>query len=137
MADWTTISDTQVDPNAPLTSELMTALRDNPIAIAQGASGATRITDAALDTGAATTAGTTWVAVRNVAAGLGGIGSYAFLRHGSTGYTAGSTVAGSSLSYTNAGGSANGGIPSGTWRLMGYTLGDSSSTLSSVWQRIS
>jgi hypothetical protein len=43
MADWTTISDTQVDPNAPLTSELMTALRDNPIAIAERATGAPRV----------------------------------------------------------------------------------------------
>lgn len=40
MVDWTTISDSQVDPNAPITSELMTALRDNPIAIALGAVGA-------------------------------------------------------------------------------------------------
>lgn len=43
MADWTTIADAQVDPKAPVTSELMTALRDNPSAIAEGATGATRI----------------------------------------------------------------------------------------------
>ena len=41
--DWVTISESQVDPNAPLTSELMTALRDNPIAIAEGSSGAPTI----------------------------------------------------------------------------------------------
>lgn len=48
MADWTTITDSQVDPNAPVTSELMSALRDNPVAIAEGASGAPKITTAAL-----------------------------------------------------------------------------------------
>jgi hypothetical protein len=68
---------------------------------------------------------------------LGGVGSYAFLRHGSTGYAAGSTVAGSSLSYTNAGGDFGGGTPSGTWRLMGVTTNDGATTLSSVWLRIS
>lgn len=45
MADWTTITDSQVDPKAPVTSELMTALRDNPIAIAQGATNAPRIAE--------------------------------------------------------------------------------------------
>lgn len=43
MADYTTITDAQVDPEAPITSELMSALRDNPTAIAEGASGAPRI----------------------------------------------------------------------------------------------
>lgn len=40
MVDYVTITDAQVDPEAPITSELMTALRDNPIAIAEGAPGA-------------------------------------------------------------------------------------------------
>lgn len=40
MADWTAISDSQLDPKAPVTSELMNALRDNPIALAEGATGA-------------------------------------------------------------------------------------------------
>lgn len=45
MADWTTITDSQVDPKAPVTSELMTALRDNPVAIAEGATNAPRIAE--------------------------------------------------------------------------------------------
>lgn len=40
MTDWTTITDSQVDPKAPVTSELMTALRDNPAALAERATGA-------------------------------------------------------------------------------------------------
>lgn len=43
MADWLSITDSAVDPNAPVTSELAYAWRDNPIAIAEGASGAPRI----------------------------------------------------------------------------------------------
>ena len=48
MADWTVISDTSLDPDAPLTSELAYAWRDNPIAIAEGAVGAPRIQYAAI-----------------------------------------------------------------------------------------
>lgn len=49
MTDWTTIADSQVDPKAPVTSELMTALRDNPAAITEGAIGAPKIQEAAMD----------------------------------------------------------------------------------------
>ena len=48
MASYVTITDSQVDPEAPITSESMSALRDNPTAIAEGASGAPRVTFAAL-----------------------------------------------------------------------------------------
>lgn len=48
MTDWTTITDSQVDPKAPVTSELMTALRDNPAAITEGATGAPKIQTAAI-----------------------------------------------------------------------------------------
>lgn len=40
MADYNGILDTQLDPDAPITSELGYQLRDNPIAIAEGSSGA-------------------------------------------------------------------------------------------------
>ena len=42
MADYNAISDTQLDPDAPLTSQLGYQFRDNPIAIAEGALGAPR-----------------------------------------------------------------------------------------------
>lgn len=48
MADWTNITDAMTDPDAPLTSELAKAWRDNPIAIAEGASGAPRVAYSAL-----------------------------------------------------------------------------------------
>ena len=56
MTDYTTITDTQVDPEAPITSELMTALRDNPIAITEGSSGAPKVQTAGLQDSAVTTA---------------------------------------------------------------------------------
>lgn len=43
MADYTNISNVSVEPLAPVTSELMTSLRDNPIAIAEGALGSPKI----------------------------------------------------------------------------------------------
>lgn len=49
MADWTNIPDMAVDPDAPLTSELGYAWRDNPIAIADGALGAPKVKGRALD----------------------------------------------------------------------------------------
>ncbi len=43
MTTYTAILDTQVDPDAPITSGLGYQFRDNPIAIAEGAAGAPRI----------------------------------------------------------------------------------------------
>lgn len=43
MADWTDITNSQVEPKAPLTSELVTALRDNVPASMEGATGAPRL----------------------------------------------------------------------------------------------
>jgi hypothetical protein len=54
MADYVTISDTQVDPDAPITSQLAYAWRDNPTAIAEGASGAPRIQTASIENNAVT-----------------------------------------------------------------------------------
>ena len=132
MVDWTTIADSQVDPNAPLTSELMTALRDNPTALAEGSVGAPRIVDAALDTGAATTAGTNWVALRAAGVAAGAIGSYGFFLNVNYSTSAntdtikepGSLEAGSNLRYSGADTDsfpqwAATPAPSGTWRLMG------------------
>ena len=43
MADYISILNSQIEPKAPVTSELMFQLRDNPIATAEGAIGAPRI----------------------------------------------------------------------------------------------
>lgn len=45
MTTYSTITDGQVDQDSPITQPLMTALRDNPIAIAEGAAGAPKIAE--------------------------------------------------------------------------------------------
>lgn len=132
MADWTTITETATDPDAPVTSSLLKALRDNPIAIAEGASGATRIDQPAMGT---------WLYT------AGGVGTMAFLAielaSGSS-ISHGSTRAGSLLEYAGVKTGANGlslsGVsPSGTWRLMGYLENSTGANLkvASTWIRIS
>lgn len=50
MADWTNVLDSAQDPDAPVTSEWGYAMRDNPIAIAEGAAGAPKVQGRALST---------------------------------------------------------------------------------------
>ncbi len=49
MTTYTAITNSQIDRDSPITEPLMTLLRDNPIAIAEGAVGAPRILSPALD----------------------------------------------------------------------------------------
>lgn len=53
---WTTISNTAIDQDSPITVSLMTALRDNPAAIANGDSGAPRVQTAGIADNAITSA---------------------------------------------------------------------------------
>ena len=131
MAEWTTITETATDPDAPVTSTLIKALRDNPAAIAEGASGAPRINQPAMGT---------WLYT------AGGIGTMAFLAIYLGPFDSishGATRAGSLLEYagvTDSGGLAMSGVnPSGTWRLMSYLKNSSSANIrvASTWIRIS
>jgi hypothetical protein len=158
MANWTTIPDASLAPDAPARSVDALALRDNPVAIAEGASGAPRIVAAALDTDSVTTskivddavtsdklAETTserdWVLSRNASTGVGAVGTYALLvvtSSYSSEVDAGDTVSGSNLRYTNASGE-EAGVPAGTWRCMGYARDNSfsGSTRTTLFLRIS
>ena len=49
MPDYRVIADSEVQPDAPVTSSLGFALRDNPAAIAQGADGAPKVRSEALN----------------------------------------------------------------------------------------
>ena len=134
MTDYVTRDDTNLGVGRILTSPTMYALYDNPTAIAEGAAGAPRIEDAALDT-TVTTAGTDWVLARNAGAATGAVGTYAWLGSSTanSAITAGSTYAGSGLRYTGlqyqSGDSGVrwdtvfGGTPSGTWRAVGTMSG--------------
>lgn len=48
MTTYTTIPDADIDQDSPVTQPLVTALRDNPIAIAEGAAGAPKVVAGAL-----------------------------------------------------------------------------------------
>lgn len=124
MADWTNVADTQLDPDAPLTSELAYAWRDNPIAISEGAVGAPRILDAAFGT-TATNAGRNWVLNRNALAVPPAVGTYVFatVTYGSPTLFAlevGDLVpSAATLSPSSAGSTAGGANMPGTWRCAG------------------
>ena len=98
MADWTNLPNQAVGVGGLPSGTTVTALRDNPVAIAQGAAGAPRIEDAALDT-TVTNAGREWVAARIAGAAAGAVGTYAFAWRNSTATAPafGGTVAGSQL----------------------------------------
>ena len=136
MADWTTIPDSSIEPGKPIRSIDGLALRDNPVAIAEGAVGAPKINpiEAMAHLGA-----------------VGAVGTYAWLGETTTTATAaGGTRAGSGLryagnastaSYTNdlvgVSGVGNGGTPSGTWRAMGRSYGAATPYYgATLWLRI-
>ena len=133
MADWTTIPNSSLEPGSPARSIDALALRDNPIAITEGATGAPRVSDAGLST-TVTSTGQAWVsnrlttnAVLAQIAGLtaGAVGSMCI----SATYNAiGTTTAGSNLrritSYTGGTGFGGDWITAsqgftGTWRALG------------------
>ena len=131
MADYTVIADTALDPDAPLTSELAYAWRDNLIAVTEGAPGAPRITFPAMAASFST---------------AGGIGSYAFASSSTTAANFGDVRAGSAIVPTaasrgdtaanvNAGAAA---IQSGTWRCMGQYSGGAGTlqNYATLWVRI-
>ena len=142
MATYRSIATTETDPQAPITSALMKALDGNVTSAFEGdatavAAGVT-LKDPALDTGAATAAGTAWVGLRTAGLAVGAVGSYAFATLSTpANQNQGFTTAGSNLVYSNASGTNTGGTLSGTWRLMGRTSTGSAQASSSLWLRIS
>jgi len=152
MADWTTIPDSSLEPGKPIRAIDGLALRDNPIAIAEGAVGAPRIVDGALST-TATNTGRDWVLNRTALAAVGAVGTYAWLAEVVSTVTTnpGGTRAGSALRYAGfsfpaagtdddmgaAQGVGNGGTPTGTWRAMGRSLGNGVRVPVTLWLRIS
>ena len=151
MADWTNLPNQAVGVGGLPSGATVTALRDNPVAIAQGAAGAPRIKDAALDT-TVTNAGRDWVAARAAGAAAGAVGTYAFLGQVTEATNLfGSTVAGSNLrpagirattpfSNVDPTPTSHGGQDSaraGTWRCMGVIRGAVGGGGASLWLRIS
>ena len=146
MADWTNLPNQAVGVGGLPSGTTVTALRDNPVAIAEGAAGAPRVANAALETIqaailATNNAARNWVLERTAGAAAGAVGTYAFLgvNNGDHSNTFGQTRAGSSLfpagivasGSNNTNGFAFDGVRSisgagaqnsaraGTWRCMG------------------
>lgn len=159
MTTYTSIPNSSLEPGKPIRSIDGLALRDNPLAIAEGDASAPKIQTAAIQDGAITLAKFASGAVLSASAQAtaGSVGSYAFLycatltsfgttRAGSALYPVGSIRGiGSAGSPTVGSGwaIAVGSSQSGTWRCMGQTSSDSDShgnaisSHSSLWLRIS
>jgi len=151
MANWVSIADATLEPGKPIRAIDARALRDNPIAIAEGASGAPKIETAGITDANVTAAKLAtgnnerdWVLARTAGAAAGAVGTYAFLRPVIVqNYGVGSTIAGADLRYssgiiTSAVNAVDGSAPSGTWQLMGQratNLNDANA--SSLFLRIS
>ena len=133
----TALSDSVIAYQKGITLQQGRALRDNPIAMFEGASGAPRLQFSALDAGFST---------------AGGVGSYVFAK-GAADAAFGATVAGSTLFPTSAAYSVAvssgtaatfnlGSALSGTWRCMGtFDLsanygGGGSNLGATLWLRI-
>lgn len=139
MTDYSAILESETDPGAASKSSLWKRWAKNWIAGFEGAVGAPRLQDAALDS-TVTAAGTTWVNARIAAAAVGAVGTYAYLTSSSTGvaFASGSTYAGSALRYggSNTDSAGGSGTPSGTWRAMGFTNNPGSNRSSTLFLRI-
>lgn len=129
MADFVTVTQTARDPDAPVTTNLINALYDNPIAIAEGASGAPRVQYAAM--------GTWFSAINNV----GSIGFFSYATN--VDVAPGATIAGSSLRWTSvreadADLTDSVAAPPGDWVLLGNIAPSGSGTrYASLFMRVS
>ena len=143
MATWTTITTAALEPGKPVRSVDGLALRDNPIAIAEGAAGAPKIENAAFDAGElgaekfqSGTDERDWVLGRTSNAAGGAVGTYAFARV-EAGFAPGfgGSISGSRLTPSNVAVISAFSV-SGTWRCMGSTDGPLGSEKTTLWLRI-
>jgi hypothetical protein len=111
---WTNIDNALVSVGALPFATTIQALRDNPIAIANGDAGAPSI----------------FVAISK--GSVGAIGTHAMMVvdrvSGGADVLPGDTVAGSALQFVSASGGTIGGVASGTWRCMGAASRDAVSS---------
>ena len=136
---WTSISNALVAVGALPFATTIQALRDNPIAIANGDAGAPQIQTAALIAAERMTTANVQNAYAGVAASS--IGTFAFaLDTTTTARNPGSnsTVGGASLQLSNANGGNSGVLSlSGTWRICGFIpSGGTAVERTTLWLRI-
>ena len=150
MADWTELPNSSLESGAPIRAVDGVALRDNPIAIAGGATGAPKIANAAFTDGTIGAekfqAGTTeknWINARiagTTALSIGSMTSAYYQSNPITSLARNATTSGSNLyAYdTNTSSYESIGL-SGTWRAMGSAehYGTSSNLQGAIlWLRI-
>jgi hypothetical protein len=131
MATWTSIPNAAVAAGGRPRGSVVTALRDNPVAITEAAAGAPRIVFAAIVDGVA-------------GASFGSVGTYVFASISEAGLTAGGTYVGSalvpSILYVDDEGGlslqSRTGALTGTWRAMGGSNALSFNPLATLFLRI-
>jgi hypothetical protein len=130
MATWTNVPNTVLEPGDPIRSVDIIAIKENIIALSEGASGAPKIQLEALQAGIVLTA--------TASASVGAVGTYALLFDTvyARSLAAGATAAGSSLRYSSTT-AVSSGTPSGTWRVMGFSAFGSGGNGVTVMLRIS
>jgi hypothetical protein len=136
---WTNISNALVSVGALPFATTIQALRDNPIAIANGDVGAPQIQTAALIAGERMTTNNVQNAYAGVAASS--VGTFAFALDTTTTTRnpgSNSTVGGASLQLSNANGGSSGVLPlTGTWRICGFIpSGGTAVERTTLWLRI-
>jgi len=122
MATWTNVPNTVLEPGDPIRSVDIIAIKENIIALSEGASGAPKILTAAINNGAVTVEKFASGAVLSVTAGgsVGAVGTYCEATGTSQPtLTVGSTKAGSTLQKRDTSGTRVSMGFSGTWRNMG------------------
>lgn len=145
---YTDIPDANLEPGKPIRSIDALALRDNPIAIANGDNGAPRIKRAALENsiiaepqllnGAVSAGKLNGPSIQAWLGGLGTnqIGTYGLMSFpGSNEVNPGDIVAGSSIGYADAAGNIKTSSASGSWKCRGYKPSGSAGV--TLFQRIS
>ena len=141
MATWTNVSNTVLEPGDPIRSVDIIAIKENIIALSEGASGAPKILTSAINNGAVTVEKFASGAVLSAiaSASLGAVGTYACLHDTvyARALSPGSTVAGSGLRFSTTTAIGSGSAPSGTWRVMGYSAFGSGGNGVTVMLRIS
>ena len=138
MATWTTVPDSSLEPGKPIRSIDSFALRDNPVAIAEGAPGAPKIDPFAAfaHNGQAGQIGTYVFAASTTASNVG----FGSTRAGSTLYpTSAARSHDNGASQLLAFSLSGGAVLSGTWRCMGYYDHETPSGIgygATLWLRI-
>ena len=146
MATWTEIPNSSIETGKAIRAVDGLAFRDNPVAIAEGATGAPRIVNEAIEDATlgaekfqSGTDERDWI-ISRVSSNINVVGSYAMLYCSYSNFpalTIGGSCPSAYLWYAKADGSyASSPRPSGTWRLMGDVPDGTAGGRTTLWLRV-